>query len=148
MDAVSRGATGTWVRCRVTRPSVHAEQGLMRQPGVDDAPVAPSPARAASSSSADTSLPPLLSRSPVPLLHLRVDRRAVAAVADRAAGHPPRNSAEHAPRAAQVFVGGEHLRGGGGREAEMGARAGGDRRRALRYAASWKRQKKRKKEEK
>jgi len=103
VDPVARVA-GARVPDGVPWSSVHAEQGFVRQAGMDDTSVT-------SSSSSTAPLSPILSRPDVPLLDLRVDRGAVAAVADGAAGHPPGHGAEHAAGAAQVLVGGEDFGG-------------------------------------
>lgn len=84
----------------------------MRQTGMDDTPVtSSSTTRPSSSSSTHTPLSPLLSRSRVALLNLRIDRGAVTAVADGATRHSSGHRAEHATRAAQVLIRGEDLRG-------------------------------------
>lgn len=95
-----------------------------------------STAGSSSSSAAHTPLSPLLSRSRVALLDLGIDRGAVAAVADGAARHSPGHGAEHAAGAAQVLVRGEDFRGGRRRKAEVSPGTGGNRRGALRNAAS------------
>lgn len=62
-----------------------------------------------SSASTHPSFSPLLARPRVTLFDLRIDRGAIAAVADGAACHASGYCAEHATRAAQVFIWGEDL---------------------------------------
>lgn len=135
MNTVPSVASGAWVPSRVAWPSIHAEQRLMRQTGMDDAPVASS-TTGSSSSPTHTPLSPLLSCSCVAVLNFRIDRGAVATIADRAAGHSSGHRAEHAAGAAQVLVGGEDFGGRGRRETEMGPCASGDRWGALRNTTS------------
>lgn len=71
---------------------------------MDDAAVAPA-STTRSAAPAHTPLAPLLIGAGVALLNLGVDRGAVAAVTDRAAGHPAGHRAEHSAGAAQVIVG-------------------------------------------
>lgn len=69
VDPVPRRTTRPGVACRVTWPSVHTEESLMRQTGMDDASVVPA-AAGAPSSSAHTPLTPLFSCTTVSLLDL------------------------------------------------------------------------------
>lgn len=71
MDTVSGVATGAWVPSRVPRPSIHAEQGFMRQTGMNDTTVACS--TTSSSSSTHSPFSPLFSCSRVTLLNLRIN---------------------------------------------------------------------------
>lgn len=139
VDPVPCWAAGTWVSCRVSWASVHAEKGFVGQARMDDAPVS-TPSTTGPPSPTHTSLSPLLVGCRVALLDLRVDGGAIAAVAHRPARHSASHRAEHAAGAAQVVVRREDFRRGRGGKAEVSPRTSGDRRGALRNAAAWRHQ--------